>query len=404
MHDHGGMGGTPARGAGHTGVGRAITVRVASTLDALDEHADAWDRLTVASAEKLPMLSHAWVSSFLEHMVPAGNPWWCLFAYDGPELVGVMPVMRARKWFLDRLRGPADGSHTDFAHPLLDARVAQPALDALVEAAAELAPGLRTRWYRVRDGSPVLACLTALEPRVRVVRATSTWGSLVPTTGRWREFETGLGRNFARNLRKGANRADREHAVAFRFVGGVEAGSPALLQEFLRVESSGWKGAAGTAIECSPQLVDFYETLTRRLARRGWLEWHVLELDEKPVAAHLAVRLGDAVVLPKIAYDEEHARFGPGNLLFRELLVRSFEDPTVSEVNCLSDMPWHDNWGMRSVGYAGVMLGPRGPRATAASLVEMSKPLARAYGHRHPDLRRRLSDTAGRLRHVIRSS
>lgn len=387
-------------GAEHTAVGAAITVRVASTLDALEEHAQAWDRLTMASSEKLPMLSHAWVSSFLEHMVPPENRWWCLFAYDGSELVGVMPLMRARKWFLDRLRGTADGSHTDFAHPLLDARLAQPALDALVEAAAELAPGLRIRWYRVRDGSPVLACLPTLEPRMRVLRPISTWGSLVQTTGDWSEFETGLSRNFARNLRKGGNRAEREHAVSFRFVGGAEARSPALLRQFLEVESSGWKGAAGTAIKRSPQLVAFYETLTRRLAQRGWLEWQTLLFDEKPVAAHLAVRLGDTVALPKIGYDEEHARLGPGNLLFRELLVRSFDDPTVSEVNCLSDMPWHRNWGMRSVGYAGVMVGPRGPRATAASLVEMSKPLARDYGHRHPDLQRKLRATAERLRRV----
>ncbi len=397
------MGDTRARGAEHTAVGPSITIQVVSTLDALDEHAEAWDRLTMASTEKLPMLSHAWVSSFLEHLVPAEKPWWCLFAYDGSELVGVLPLMRARKWFFDRLRGPADGAHTDFAHPLLDAKVAQPALNALVEAAAGLAPGLRIRWYRVRDGSPVLACLSTLEPRVRVVRPISTWGSLVQTTGGWREFEAGLHRNFARNLRKGGNRAEREHSVAFRFVGGVEAQSPALLQQFLAVESSGWKGAAGTAIVCSPQLVAFYETLTRRLAQRGWLEWHTLEIDEKPVAAHLAVRLGDAVSLPKIGYDEEYARYGPGNLLFRELLVRSFDDPTVSEVNCLSDMPWHSNWGMRSVGYAGVMVGPRGPRATAASLVEMSRPLARAYGHDHPDLQRKLRGTAGRLRRKSRA-
>jgi CelD/BcsL family acetyltransferase involved in cellulose biosynthesis len=392
-----------ARGPDHTAVGPAIEVRVASTLDSLDEHAEAWDRLTMASSEKLPMLSHAWVSSFLEHVAPPENPWWCLFAYDGSELVGVLPLMRARRWFLDRLRGPADGAHTDFAHPLLDPRVAQPALDALLEAAAELAPGLRIRWYRVREDSPVLACLSTLEPRVRVLRPISTWGSLVQTSGHWRDFEAGLPRNFARNLRKGANRAGRDHSVAFRFVGGVEAQSPALLQQFLTVESSGWKGAAGTAIECSPQLVAFYETLTRRLSQRGWLEWHTLELDEQPVASHLAVRLGDAVSLPKIGYDEDHARYGPGNLLFRELLVRSFDDPTVSEVNCLSDMPWHSNWGMRSVGYAGVMVSPRGPRATAASLVEMSKPLARAYGHRHPDLQRRLRGNAERLRHVSRA-
>ena len=98
------------------------------------------------------------------------------------------------------------------------------------------------------------------------------------------------------------------------------------------------------------------------------------------------MRLGGAVALPKIGYDETYARYGPGNLLFRELLERSFDDPTVDEVNCLTDQPWHSNWGMPKIGYAEVMVGPRGPVATIAGLAEMWKPEARAYARRHPRL------------------
>jgi len=150
----------------------------------------------------------------------------------------------------------------------------------------------------------------------------------------------------------------REHAVAFEFVGGEEAQNPAYLTRFLRVESSGWKGEMGTAIARSPELVAFYETLTRRLAQRGWLEWQTMTLDGEAVACHLAVRLGGAVSLPKIGYDERFARFGPGNLLFKELLDRSFTDPATDEVNCLTDQPWHANWGMPQIGYGEVLVGP----------------------------------------------
>ena len=97
-----------------------IEVRVANSLESIDEHAEAWDRLTMASSERLPMLSHEWVSSFLEHATPAGAPWQCFFAYQGADLVGVLPLIRARGWVRDRLRGPAD-LHTEFAHPLLAA-------------------------------------------------------------------------------------------------------------------------------------------------------------------------------------------------------------------------------------------------------------------------------------------
>jgi hypothetical protein len=46
------------------------------------------------------------------------------------------------------------------------------------------------------------------------------------------------------------------------------------------------------AIQCSPALTAFYRALARRLADRDWLEWHFLDFDGTPVAAHLAVRFG----------------------------------------------------------------------------------------------------------------
>ena len=321
-----------------------VEVRIATSLETLDEHAEAWDRLAMASADRLPMLSHAWVSSFLEHRDLGGAPWQCFFAYQDAELVGVLPLIGARTGLRGRLRGPAD-SHTGSAYPLLAADAAPSALVALVEAASALAPGKRMRWYRVREDSPVVASLPALEPRMRVLHPVSSQGSLVRTTGPQGDFEATLHSNFRRNLRKARNRAGRDHSVAFRFVGGAEAQNPELLKRFLKVENSGWKGTTGTAIARSPQLVAFYEALTRRLAQRGWLEWHTMEFDGEPVACHLAVRLGGAVALPKIGYDETYARYGPGNLLFRELLDRSFDDPTVDEVNCLTDQPWHANSG-----------------------------------------------------------
>ena len=377
-------------------------VHVVMSLNQLGEHAEAWDRLAMASADRLPMLSHAWVSSFLEHRTVDGSPWQCFFAYEGAELVGVLPLFGERGGVLPRMQGPAD-SHTATAYPLLAADAAPPTLVALVDAACAQAPRLRMRWYRVRETSPVLASLPALERRWRVLSPLSSWGSLVPTTGTRSDFEATLHGNFRRNLRKAANRVAREHAVAFEFVGGEEAQDPTYLTRFLRVEASGWKGETGTAIARSPELVAFYETLTRRLAQRGWLEWQTMALDGEPVACHLAVRLGGAVALPKIGYDERFARFGPGNLLFKELLDRSFADPATDEVNCLTDQPWHANWGMPQIGYAEVLVGPRDPVSTTAGLVEMWKPETRAYAGSHPRLLEQLRRAQERLDRVRRS-
>jgi CelD/BcsL family acetyltransferase involved in cellulose biosynthesis len=379
-----------------------VDVRVVTSLDQLGEHADAWDRLATASADRLPMLSHAWVSSFLEHRTVDGSPWQCFLAYEDAELVGVLPLLGGGAGVLPRMRGPAD-SHTASAYPLLAADAAPSTLVALVDAASAPSPRLRMRWYRVRETSPVLASLPAVERRRRVLSPLSSRGSLVPTAGSGQDFETTLGSNFRRNLRKAAKRVAREHTVTFDFVGGEQAQDPTYLTRFLHVESSGWKGETGSAIARSPELIALYRTLTRRLAHRGWLEWHTMALDGEPVACHLAVRLGGAVALPKIGYDERFARFGPGNLLFKQLLDRSFADPATDEVNCLTDQPWHANWGMPQVNYAEVLVGPRDPVSTAAGLAEMWKSQARAYARSHPRLLEQLRRARERLGRLHRS-
>ncbi len=71
-------------------------VHNARTVEELAPHANAWDALALAAPEQLPMLSHAWVASFLEHQLQAGQAWRCLFAYAGDDLIGVLPVVRIR--------------------------------------------------------------------------------------------------------------------------------------------------------------------------------------------------------------------------------------------------------------------------------------------------------------------
>ena len=187
------------------------------------------DQLAAASSDRLPMLSHAWVSSYLEHRNLGDAPWQCFLAYQDDELIGVLPLIAAREEEVrGRLRGPAD-SHTRSASPLLNGRrPVRPGRSGRCGVRAHTR--VRLRWYRVRDDSPVLASLPSLKPRKRVLSPVSGRGSLVRTTGPRCDFEDTLHSNFRRNLRKAANRAARDHSVAFRFVGGAEAQDPALLR------------------------------------------------------------------------------------------------------------------------------------------------------------------------------
>src|SRR5438105_8180106 len=261
--------------------------------------ADAWDRLALASPQRMPMLSHAWVSAFLAHRVATPATWRVLLALSGPDLVGVLPLVRAPHERLGasrpRLRLPRD-LHTRSGDAVLAAGREREALLALLAEARRLEPRrFSVDFLGVRDGSPTLSALSAGVPKAAVVDAPDERGSYLPVTGTLDELRARLSDNFRRNLRKAGNRLEREPGVAFRLL-SVRDASPALLDDFLALEAAGWKGREGTSIASDAGLVAFYRAAVSGLSSRGWLEWHFLDIGGRPAAAHLAVRFGRALV------------------------------------------------------------------------------------------------------------
>jgi hypothetical protein len=70
-----------------------LRAEVIDSIAALEPYRDEWNRLALAAPQKLPMLSHAWVSSYLENFLNPNETWCCIFAFDGDQLVGLLPVI-----------------------------------------------------------------------------------------------------------------------------------------------------------------------------------------------------------------------------------------------------------------------------------------------------------------------
>ena len=357
-----------------------VRVSVAGTAQQLSSHAAAWNALALSSPEKQPMVSHAWVSSFVEHGIEPGQTWRCLFAYAGDDLIGVLPLIKGRRQIMGaRLYAPV-GANTRSGYALLRAGAEHRALSAMVAAVQDEEPTyLRIHMRGIREGAPLLSARRSPGFRVSTVPAAmwraSARGSFLPVQGSYAAYEKGLPSNFRRNIRKASNRCERTHETVYQFRTGADAGAPELFDEFIQLEASGWKGTAGTAIQCTPRRVEFYSALTRRLSEMGCLEWHFLELDGTPVAGHLAIRFGRSLVLFKIAYDEKYARLGPGSLLFREAASRAFADEGLDEINCLTDRAWHRNWQMATANYSDMVITRDRPLPALVSLLETQAPL-----------------------------
>jgi CelD/BcsL family acetyltransferase involved in cellulose biosynthesis len=131
---------------------------------------------------------------------------------------------------------------------------------------------------------------------------------------------------------------------------------PDALQRFYDLERSGWKGAAGTAIDCDPVTSRFYDLIAREAARFGYLSLYSLESCGRPVAAQFGFTCHGRYFLAKAAYDEQYSQYGPGHLLVLAVL-RDCWERGVGEFDFLG--PWMEDeahWAKESrvVGHAWV--------------------------------------------------
>lgn len=92
--------------------------------------------------------------------------------------------------------------------------------------------------------------------------------------------------------------------------------------DFLRLEASGWKGRADSALACHESQRRFFTEMTREAFRRGRLMMLALKLNDRPIAMKCNLLAGPASFAFKIAFDEAFARFSPGVLLEVENIRR----------------------------------------------------------------------------------
>jgi CelD/BcsL family acetyltransferase involved in cellulose biosynthesis len=328
----------------------ALRIEIARTLADLDSHKDVWNSLAARAPQQLPMLSHAWIASYLEMALPAGTRWACFFSYRGTTLVAVLPVVLhqvSRFGFsAPILRTPRD-DHTQIGDLLSASPEDVDAVAALLSAAAGEFPDIA--YIEIRCFSACSALLEVL--RNAAIPGLHVWhedshGAYLPVPADFSTYRNSLSRNFRNNLNKATNKVARLRDVAFRFE-RTRTTSEKDFAEFLAVEASGWKGEAGSAIARSPQWVEFYETLVERLGEAGWLEWQFMTGDGCTLAANLAIRMPRSLILWKLGYNDAYSRCSPGSVLFEELVKREASARTIEEINLTTNHPWYGNWEMR---------------------------------------------------------
>ena len=165
-------------------------------------------------------------------------------------------------------------------------------------------------------------------------------------------FEAYFSAHVSKNNRK-KNRRYRKQLDALGTVKVEIADQPdsikTAISDFLRLESSGWKGRQGTALASDPDTQTFFESMASRMAERNGIRFLTLSLDGNPIAMICDLQTSDTVFAYKTAYDEAYADYSPGMLAEIENMQHLHQLPVQLVDSCTE--PGHPLleriWGQR---------------------------------------------------------
>ena len=167
----------------------------------------------------------------------------------------------------------------------------------------------------------------------------SPYLSIVGTEG---DYFAGLSAKFRQNLRNRMTRLTRVGKPALEIV--ADSALHEAVNDAIRLEESGWKRNAGTAISADPRIGQFYARLAQRMASRGWLRLMFLNVNGRRIATSYSLQYADRLFLCKTGYDPEYNTCSPFKLLMH-FIVRYAYAEGANEIDLLGDAePWKEEW------------------------------------------------------------
>lgn len=154
------------------------------------------------------------------------------------------------------------------------------------------------------------------------------------------------GKNLRSNLKKQRKRLQTDGIETRLQVCTAAQDMTAAVADYGRLETGGWKAAAGSAVSEDNQQGHFYRQLLEAFARRGAARVYRYWIGERLAAMDLCVEGGGCLVVLKTAYDEELDKTLSPALLMREEACRDiFAEPRFDRIEFYGRvMEWHRRW------------------------------------------------------------
>ncbi|MDP3906979.1 GNAT family N-acetyltransferase [Novosphingobium sp.] len=334
-----------------------------SSFDAPDARA-AWDKLAQRASEPNPFFESWYLLPALRTQDPDQSVT-LLCAEQNGALIGLLPIRLERRYYQRPVPHLASWHHPNcfLGAPLVAAGQERPFWQALLEwADRNPGSGLFLHLPQLPLAGPLYAAL------IDELRAQGRFAALVHREDRAMlasdlsadaYLEAALSGKKRKELRRQFARLSELGDIQFERRTDA-AGLERWVDDFLALEHSGWKGAAGSALASHHATTLLFREGLAGAAAHGRLERLTLTLDGEPIAMLASFLTPPGAFSYKTAFDERFSRFSPGVLLQRENLAM-LDHPAVrwTDSCAAADHPMIDHiWReRRAIGRVSIAIG-----------------------------------------------
>ncbi|MEZ5835473.1 MAG: GNAT family N-acetyltransferase [Geminicoccaceae bacterium] len=299
---------------------------------------DAWNDLARRAIVANPFFeSGALLAALEEGLMEPG--WRILLIFDHQDrrrLIGLVPLKQCRFHPLipQRIWRSLSHIYSFCSVPLIDREKAADAMSALL------------RWIATRASAPVdlekIPVNEALWPVVqqslkthfmpRMVHNPFERAAMRPSTSADAYLANALRKKRRKELSRQRRRLEELGTLEMRHLGPADDPAP-WIEQFIALESRGWKGRRGTAMAMREGDLNYFRRMVHHFHQHGRIELRGMYLDDQPIALKCnlvgasADRIGFAF---KIAYDERFDSYSPGVQLEIEQIIHMHEDDASS--------------------------------------------------------------------------
>lgn len=206
---------------------------------------------------------------------------------------------------------------------------------------------------RALPGAGVVLGLTQLDPdfdprpaptaRLRTRDyITTPW---VAVEGSYEDYWNGRSKNFRRDLKRQANRLEREGVSDRLETLRAPSDMPRAVADYARLEQSGWKADRDTAVGTDDPQGRFYVAMLQAFAESGHAAVYRYFFDDDLVASDICIERDGVMIVLKTAHDHSRKGTSPAQLMRHEIFRHAFDSGEFRRIEFYGPvMDWHGRW------------------------------------------------------------